>query len=297
MKYLNKKHVAFISVLSFIILMTGWIIIKFGREIIASPMDGQKKSNEKIAGKSSQKNITNETPENPSASSPDPTPVVISDSNVASSTTSSQDQGSEPTEVSSYPRHKNITTTFFWIGEGASQDNKNISNSASAWDEDWSKHFGGVDNPKKRNGYFPAGFRPKENPFYFALPYNDFDENGKRKSSIYQLAGWMKGKKLGAGESACKNQWIKITNKNGSSAYAQWEDVGPMKENDEKYVFGTANPASKFNNNAGLDVSPAVRDFLGLKDIDKTDWQFVSVSEVPKGPWKEIITTSQINWH
>jgi hypothetical protein len=196
---------------------------------------------------------------------------------------------------SKYPIHKNISTTYFWVGEEAGKDNKNISNCPSAWDEDWLKHFGGVDDPNKRNGYFPAKFTPKENPFYFALPYNDFDENGNRKSNIYKLANWRNGKKCGPEESACKNQWIKIT-KDGKSAYAQWEDVGPFKENDEKYVFGTASPASKTNSSAGLDVSPAVRDYLKLSDIDKTDWQFIDASQVPDGPWKKIITTSQVYW-
>ena len=36
---------------------------------------------------------------------------------------------------------------------------------------------------------------------------------------------------------------------------------------------------------AGLDVSPAVRDYLGLKANDVTDWRFVDFNEVPRGPW------------
>ena len=194
-----------------------------------------------------------------------------------------------------YPVHQDITTTIFWVGEEASSENKNISNFPSAWDEDWLKHFGGVDNPKKRNGYFPAGFIPEENPFYFALPYNDFDSKGERKALVFELASWAKGQKCSERESVCKNRWIKIT-KSGSSAYAQWEDVGPFKENDAAYVFGSSAPKSKTNKNAGLDVSPAVRDYLGLSDIDKVNWQFVNEADVPAGPWKEVITTSQIYW-
>jgi len=34
-----------------------------------------------------------------------------------------------------------------------------------------------------------------------------------------------------------------------------------------------------------LDVSPAVRDYLGLKQTDVTDWRFVDFSDVPRGPW------------
>jgi len=39
------------------------------------------------------------------------------------------------------------------------------------------------------------------------------------------------------------------------------------------------------NKGAGLDVSPAVRDYLGLNETDVTDWKFVEFKEVPRGPW------------
>ena len=197
--------------------------------------------------------------------------------------------------TSEYPWHKNISTTYFWAGEEADKDNGNISNLPSAWDEDWVKHFGGIDNPKKRDGFCPAGFAPKENPFYCALPYNDFNEKGKQKNDTTALAMWAKDNIIGSEQSICKNQWIKIT-KNGKSAYAQWEDVGPFGEDDKAYVFGNSTPKSKENSHAGLDVSPAVRDYLGLGDVDKTDWQFIDAQDVPAGPWKDIITTSQVFW-
>jgi hypothetical protein len=200
-----------------------------------------------------------------------------------------------PAVSSRYPIHKNITTTFFWAGEEAGKDNKNISNLPSAWDEQWVKHFGGVDDPDKRSGFFPVKFVPKENPFYFALPYNDFDNNGNRKKEVFSLIPWAGQKKWTDNESVCKNRWIKIM-KGGKAAYAQWQDVGPFKEDDHGYVFGTAAPKSKTNNNAGLDISPAVKDYLGLSDIDKTDWQFVDPADVPGGPWKKIVTTSLCYW-
>lgn len=196
---------------------------------------------------------------------------------------------------SRYPLHTNITSTFFWVGEKAGDDNKDISNTPSAWDDYWKKHFGGTDTPKRRNGFFPADFTPLENPFYVALPYNDIDKDGKRKQSAYDIITWAKEKTYSDSESICKNRWIKIT-KNSKAVYAQWEDVGPFKENDSDYVFGSANPASKTNKNAGIDVSPAVRDYLGLKDIDQVDWQFVDGKDVTQGPWKNIVTVSQIDW-
>lgn len=229
-------------------------------------------------------------------------PVTVQDSVAQSESSASQgDQDvsvktAPPVASSRYPIHKNITTTFFWAGEEAGSDNKNISNLPSAWDEQWVKHFGGVDDPNKRNAFFPAKFTPKENPFYFALPYNDFDSNGKRKQEVYSLIPWANEKTWGKLESVCKNRWIKIM-KGGKEAYAQWQDVGPFKEDDKNYVFGTAAPKSKTNNNAGLDVSPAVYDYLGLSDIDKADWQFVDPNAVPSGPWKKVVTTSQIYWN
>lgn len=194
-----------------------------------------------------------------------------------------------------YPVHKNIMTTLFWAGEEADEDNENIPNLASAWDEEWVNHFGGADKPRKRSGYLPSGFTPRENPFYFALPYNDFDENGNRKKDVDALVPWAARDGMKRGESVLKNRWIKIT-KNGKVAYAQWEDVGPFKENDSAYVFGGAKPKSAANNHAGLDVSPAVHDILGLSGMDTVDWQFVDANQVPDGPWKDMPTTSQVNW-
>ncbi len=48
-------------------------------------------------------------------------------------------------------------------------------------------------------------------------------------------------------------------------------------------VFGDALPSNDIINDAGLDVSPAVRDFLELNDIDTVDWQFVNFNDVPHG--------------
>ena len=193
-----------------------------------------------------------------------------------------------------YELHKNITTTIFWIGENGSDENQNIPNIASAWDDMWMEDYGGVDDPDNRNGWYPAGFEPKENPFYFALPYNDFDSNGKKKTNLTSYIPWATLSD-DVDKSICKNRWIKII-KDGKIAYAQWEDVGPFGEDDKEYVFCDSHPKNTINNNAGLDVSPAVRDYLGLSDIDKTDWQFVDEKDIPDGPWKKTITKSNINW-
>lgn len=185
--------------------------------------------------------------------------------------------------------HSSIIATFFWVGEGASGDNGGISNSASTWDEQWLQHFGGVDDPNKRSGYQPSGFTPKENSFYFALPYSDIDSKGNRKISAKNCPLYESMKN--SPYSWCKNSWVAIRH-NGKVAYAQWEDAGPFGEDDLAYVFGSSAPANKTLEKAGLDVSPAVRDYLGLEDVDKCDWGFISAGSVPSGPWKQTITAT-----
>ena len=194
-----------------------------------------------------------------------------------------------------YPIHTGVSATYFWVGEPADKDNKDISNAPSAWDDNWQQHFGGVDDPKKRSGFLPAKFTPNENPFYVALPYNDFDSKGNRRSDALAIIPWANEKAWKKNESMLKNQWVKIT-KGDKTAYAQWEDVGPFGENDASYVFGTAKPKSKTNEDAGIDLSPAASQYLDLQDIDTVDWQFVDEKDVPAGPWKQIVTTSQIYW-
>jgi len=198
--------------------------------------------------------------------------------------------------ITNYPTHKNITVSYFWIGEAGNDDNKDIPNSQSVWDDKWKEHFGGLDDPTNRNGFYPADYTPQENPFYFALPYNDFkSRSGKRKNHAIKDVYWSDEKEWGENESLCKNRWIKII-KDTVVCYAQWEDAGPFGENDWRYVFGTKAPKNNINDHAGLDVSPAVHDYLELEDLDKVNWQFVNFDDVPDGPWLTIITTSKVFW-
>ena len=183
--------------------------------------------------------------------------------------------------------HKAITTTVFWVGEQASGDNGHIANASSAWDGQWQAHYGGIDSPTSRDRYLPSGFTPRQNPFYAALPYDDIDDAGQRKPTAGLCPNINRPKQY----SWCKNAWIAIRHGN-KIAYAQWEDVGPYQEDDTAYVFGASRPRNQIDTKAGLDVSPAVRDFLGLGDVSHTEWNFVSPSDVPRGPWRQIITVS-----
>ena len=220
-----------------------------------------------------------------------PIPTLIPLSRHLSSDNPSQNSAANLSARTNAPlnfTHNNIITTFFWVGEPADSDNGNIANSASAWDGQWEQHYGGVDDPTPRQGFYPAGFTPKENPFYIALPYDDIDDSGDRKAS----ASHCPLVDHNSSYSWCKNSWVAIRHSD-KVVYAQWEDAGPFGEDDTAYVFGSAAPKNQRGAKAGLDVSPAVRDYLDLQDVDRCDWTFVNAKDVTNGPWKQIVTTSK----
>jgi hypothetical protein len=183
-----------------------------------------------------------------------------------------------------FPWKKEIVTTIFWIGEEPTPRNP-VPNRASSWDQHWTQSYGGYDNPEpsQRSGYVPARFTPRQNPFYCALPYNDKAAIGHRPEAA-RVVPWFNEVYQGPAVSTCKGRWVAIR-KGNRVAYAQWEDAGPFRTDHWQYVFGNERPKPNLNKGAGLDVSPAVRDFLGLNSTDVTDWRFVDFSEVPQGPW------------
>ena len=162
-----------------------------------------------------------------------------------------------------FPWKKNIVTTVFWIGENPSGNNP-VPNHASSWDAAWAKNYGGYDdpNPSRRQDYIPVKFTPRQNPFYCALPYNDKSREGHRPEAS-RVVPWFKEAYRGPGVSVCKGRWVAIR-KGNRTVYAQWEDAGPFRTDHWEYVFGNERPKGNLNRGAGLDVSPAVRDYLGL---------------------------------
>jgi len=176
-----------------------------------------------------------------------------------------------------YPWKPNIVTMVFWLGE---------KSHASVWDPNWVANYGGIDtpDPNARQNYIPTGFVPQQNPFYCALPYNDV-ANDEFKPEAQELIPWFKQSYTRPGESVCRHRWLAIR-KGNRICYAEWEDSGPFGTDDFKYVFGYERPKPNANHGAGLSVSPAVRDYLGLAQTDVTDWQFVEVYDVPPGPWR-----------
>lgn len=188
-----------------------------------------------------------------------------------------------PREVSPrFPWRKNISTTIFWIGEEAEGRNT-VPNHKSSWDTEWQTNYGGFDDPNRENrtyDFHPKGFIPRLNPFYVALPFNDLTNKDIAKEKI----PWYRQKKKEENESVCHGIWIAVRCGN-KTCFAQWEDCGPFVTDDHNYVFGSAPPKNTENGGAGLDVSPAVRDFLGISSGAQCDWRFASPEEVPDGPW------------
>src|SRR6185369_11597700 len=45
-----------------------------------------------------------------------------------------------------YPWNKEIVTTVFWIGEQPNGNNP-VPNRSSSWDKNWTRNYGGFDNP------------------------------------------------------------------------------------------------------------------------------------------------------
>lgn len=180
---------------------------------------------------------------------------------------------------------RNVTATVFWVGELPTQHNP-TPNTRSAWDPNWERNFGGVDDPERRIGWLPEAFIPKLNPFYVALPYNDVAPGGLHRAEAAEVVPWFWEKYRGSGISVCKGRWVLIHHR-GRVCYAQWEDVGPFETDHWQYVFGSEAPRANRNQAAGIDVSPAVRDVLELRSGERVEWRFVDDHQVPPGPWRD----------
>jgi hypothetical protein len=190
---------------------------------------------------------------------------------------------------SRYPWKTDIVATVFWIGEQPTDKNP-TPNHKSSWDTEWEKNFGGYDDPdpaKRTSNYCPVGFTPGLNPFYVALPYNDCIDCTAHKPEASRVIPWFKERFSKPGRTVLRGSWIAIRYGN-RVCYAQWEDCGPFVTDDYEYVFGNARPKNTSNHGAGIDISPAVRDYLGLSSSGKCDWRFVDVNEVPGGPWRTL---------
>jgi hypothetical protein len=135
-----------------------------------------------------------------------------------------------------------ITATVFWVGE------------PPIGDDPGNLVFGlGSQLVRKRRS---------QNPFYVALPYNDVS-NGHTKPEARNIIPWFRQAYVRDGQSVLKDHWV-VIRKGARICYAQWEDVGPIQVDHWQYVFGNERPRANKNRDAGIDVSPAVKEYLGL---------------------------------
>ena len=182
--------------------------------------------------------------------------------------------------IPKYPWHLGATATIFWVGEQPTARNP-TPNNKSSWDTKWQQNYGGYDNPdpRARNGYLPKAFTPKQNPFYVALPYNDVLNHRQHKPEASKVIPWFKRYNPRPGQTVCKGRWVEIA-RNGKVCFAQWEDCGPFSTTNWEYVFRYKEVKNKKNKAAGIDISPAVRDYFGLKSGQKVHWRFVEFAHV-----------------
>ncbi|MEN2740808.1 hypothetical protein ABCS02_23695 [Microbacterium sp. X-17] len=216
--------------------------------------------------------------------------------------------------ASSYPWHRNIVSTTFWVGEIFNPNASDGSQVYSTYDSGWLASYGGCDGVSSggkcetearsaANGYFPTSMTPQQNPFYLDLPFDDIN-NSHAFAIRDSVIPWANQQPYAAHHgdsnfSYMKNRWVELVRGN-QHCYGQIEDAGPGVYDDANYVFGSndARPANRDFNGAGMDVSPALTGCLGFPDINgdnaTVDWRFIEASDVPAGPWLRLVTTSGV---
>ena len=179
-----------------------------------------------------------------------------------------------------FPWKKDIVTTVFWIGEKPSGNNP-VPNRSSSWDANWTKSYGGFDDPNRspRHDFVPVDFTPRQNPFYCALPYNDKATNGHRKEAP-SVVPWFQEAYQGPGVSVCKGRWVAIRKgeqtvlrtvgrcraiPDGPLAVCVWKRETEAEPKSRRR-------AGCFAGRAG---------FSWPSGYDVTDWKFVDFKEVP----------------
>lgn len=207
--------------------------------------------------------------------------------------------------------HTGIVATTFWVGEIFDPNAADGSQVISTYDSSWEVHYGGCDGivssrrcaTEKRLAptFFPRHMKPRQNPFYLDLPFDDVNDAAafKRRCAVVPWASdpGYAGHCTDPNFSYMKNRWVRMTGATGRVCYGQIEDAGPGQYNDAAYVFGANNarPVNARYGGAGMDVSPALNGCLGMTqldgDTDRLSWKFVDAGNVPRGPWKVLVTT------
>ncbi len=222
---------------------------------------------------------------------------------------------------------KEVAASTFYIGEEANASNADITNVETQWYSDAVGHFGsgpdrwGPRDPSApgawdnradwypRDGLCPAGVTLYQNPFYVALPTPDYDENRRlteaepwiwaSRDILPELKRFENGK-FKDGESPFKDLWIQVEY-GGRTAFGQLEDIGPADKTgaivaDYSYVWGDSpQPKNEFGMKAGIDLSPALTDYLGTNGEAMVRWRFVPTDQVPEA-WKILVTAGPPVW-
>jgi hypothetical protein len=171
-----------------------------------------------------------------------------------------------------------ILAERFYIGEAKHEANE--------WNKGWNTSSL-KDDPDNRNGFASGDHASTINPFYVALPFNDLAYPDKAKQ--YLPLAWQQSAKNG--KSVCQHRWVEIKMEDGFGhiCYAQWEDVGPLRNDHVEYLFGPERPDT--GNRAGIEVSPAVAAYLGFSNIKgpiNVRWRFIDDNDVPPGQWLKL---------
>ena len=188
---------------------------------------------------------------------------------------------------SRYPWKTDIVTTVFWIGEHADREQSRSE----------SQEFLGLATGRAITAVttapIPHGGTTTSRSissrgrirFTVALPYNDVTHGQfKPEARDWSFRGFDRH--------SCSRgiRFAKIAGSRSAEAIGSATRNGKIVGRSAPTISNTFSRTNarrpNLNHGAGLDVSPAVRDYLGLRTDVLTDWQFVEVRDVPPGPWR-----------
>ena len=119
--------------------------------------------------------------------------------------------------------------------------------------------------------------------------------HGQFKPEAPLVIPWFKRAYTEPGRSVCQHHWIAIR-KGNRTCYAQWEDCGPFRTDHFQYVFQGERPKPNLNHGAGLDVSPAVRDYLGFSRPTSPTGSLSKCAKFRQGRGEATETTTISFW-
>jgi len=184
--------------------------------------------------------------------------------------------------VQRYPWKTSIVTTVFWVGEQAGGNNR--SKLQKFLDFNWSENYAEPILRFQRTAQLhPNCFYSQAKPLLLCFTVHDVT-HGQFKPEAPLVIPWFKHEYRGRGSRYAEIDGLPFVRQ--SHLLCAMGRLRSVSHDHFQYVFGNERPKPNLNHGAGLDVSPAVRDYLGLAPTDVTDWQFVEVRDVSSGPWR-----------